>query len=130
LTYALGTPDGAVIGVDTVIIRLAPPGRAEFPQPTFPSYAGHLPETVSEITVGGQPAALGVSILTPEALPCPTDACPQTDAPLFIRLQLQLDGAAVQIETYARVDESGIDQNGYNTESGIIQLAEALTPAP
>ena len=73
---------------------------------------------------------MGVSILTPAALPCPAATCPETDAPLFIRLQLQLDGAAVQIETYARVDESGTDQNGYNTESGIIQLAEALTPAP
>jgi len=119
-----------VISADAVIFRLAKPGRAEFPQPTFPQYAGHLPESVSEITVGGRPAAMGVSILTPAALPCPTATCPETDAPLFIRLQLQLDGAAVQIETYARVDESGIDQNGYNTESGIVQLAEALTPAP
>ena len=130
LNYALGTPDGAVISADAVIIRLAKPGRAEFPQPAFPQYAGHLPESPSEITVGGRPAAMGVSILTPAALPCPTGTCPETDAPLFIRLQLQLDGAAVQIETYARVDESGTDQNGYNTESGIIQLAEALTPAP
>ncbi len=130
LLYALGTPDGAVISVDTVIIRLAKPGRAEFPQPAFPQYAGRLPENVSEITVGGRPAAMGVSILPPSALPCPAVSCPGTDAPLFIRLQLQLDGAALQIETYARVDDSGTDRNGYNTESGIIQLAEALTPAP
>lgn len=130
LLYALGTPDGAVISVDTVIIRLAKPGRAEFPQPTFPQYAGRLPEDVSEITAGGRPAAMGVSILTPSALPCPAATCPETNAPLFIRLQLQLDGASLQIETYARVDDSGTDRNGYNTESGIIQLAEALTPAP
>ena len=130
LTYALGTPDGVVVSGEAVIIRLAKPGPAQFPQPAFPQYAGHLPEDVSEVTAGGRPAAMGVSVLTPSALPCPSASCPQTEAPLFIRLQLELDGAAVQIETYARVDEGGVDQNGYNTESGIIQLAEALKPAP
>jgi len=126
--YALAIGPGT--SGEAVIIRLAPAGPVNFPQPSFPQYAGTLPESVREITVGGKPAALGVSLLTPEALPCPSQQCPHTDAPLFIRLQMQLDGAAVQIETYARVDASGADQNGYNTESGIIQLAEALTAAP
>jgi hypothetical protein len=129
-TFLYGFEVGGVPTGEAVIIRLSLPGRAEFPQPSFPEFAPPLPEDTFEITVGGRPAAMGVSVLTPEAV-CPTlGTCPEADAPLFIRLQLQLDGASVQIETYARVDDSGKEQNAYNTESGIIQLAEALTPAP
>ena len=127
--YGVELAEGGTSG-EAVVVRLAKPGAGNFPQPTFPQYAGHLPEGVSDVTVGGRPASLHTSVLTPNALPCPTNSCPQTSAPLFILLQFRLEGADVQVETYARVDESGTDRNGYNTKSGIIQLAEALTPAP
>ncbi|HSP56531.1 MAG TPA: hypothetical protein VLS25_13195, partial [Dehalococcoidia bacterium] len=126
--YGVELAEGGTSG-EAVVVRLAKPGAGNFPQPTFPQYAGHLPEDVSDVTVGGKPASLHTSLLTPEAL-CAPGGCPHTDAKLFIRLQFSLDGADVQLETYARVDESGTDRNGYNTKSGIIQLAEALTRAP
>ena len=121
---------GGGASAETVIIRLGKPGQTVFTQPTFPQYAGKLPEEQTDVTAGGRVARVYTSVLTASAIPCGSATCPETDAPLFIRLQVVLDGVAVQVETYARVDDAGTDRNTYNNEAGIIQLAEALTPAP
>jgi hypothetical protein len=123
--YAVLLPSGP--SKEAVVIKL---GTAPQEQPTIPQYAGRLPEYDTEVMVRGLPATLYTSLLTPAALPCPSGvACPETDVPLYRRLQFQTDGAWVQIEVFARVGPDGVDQNPYNTDEGVVQLAEALRPA-
>ncbi len=129
--YALATGDSGSAGLlsETVIIKLGPKGT-EFGQPSIQEFAGRLPEGQSAVTVHGVPATLYTSILTPADLPCPSASCPKARVPLYHRLAFTTGQTSVQIETFARVDVvTGSDQNGYNSEEGIIALAEALSPS-
>ena len=129
LLEVTGAGPSGLVG-ESVIIRLGKAGQATFGQPSIQEFAGALPEGRRQVTVRGGPATVYTSLLTPAALPCPTaTVCPKTDASLYHRLQLTIDSTLVQIESFARVDETGADQNGYNTQAGIIALAEALTAA-
>lgn len=113
---------------DSVIIRLAH-GIDNFQPPLLQEFAGDLPETIRDV-----PSALGqvrliFSRLTPSDLPCPDGGCPASDAPLYLRLIATIGETSVQIETSARIDGLGQDRNGYNTQDGIIALAETLVEA-
>jgi hypothetical protein len=67
------------------------------------------------------------SVLTPSALPCPSEPCPESEIPLFYRLVFTLGETVIQIETSARVNTAdGTDLNVYNNDSGILELADAL----
>ncbi len=128
--YALVTSESGSGGLlnEAVIIRLGPKGT-EFGQPSIEEFAGRLPEGQSAVTVRGGPATLYTSILTPADLPCPGADCPRASVPLYRRLSFTTGQTSVQIEVFARVDVvTGVDQNGYNSEEGIIALAEALSP--
>lgn len=126
--YALVSAEGGGLLSEAVIIKLGPSGT-DFGQPSIQEFAGRLPESRSAVTVRGGPATLYTSILTPADLPCASGGCPKTKAPLYHRLSFTAGRTSVQIETFARVDiESGADQNPYNSEEGIIALAEALSP--
>lgn len=128
--YALvtgGQGSGGLLN-ETVIIKLGRAGT-DFGQPSIQEFAGRLPEGQSVVTVRGGPATLYTSILTPSDLPCPSANCPKARVPLYRRLSFTAGQTSVQIETFARVDvATGADQNGYNSEEGIIALAEALSP--
>ena len=123
---------GGVNGLsdEAVVIKLAKTDKASFGPPVVQEFAGDLPERKRQVTARGQPAALFISFLTPGDLPCPAGSvCPQTEAPLYTRLDVTLGGTAVQIETFARIDKDGNDRNPYNSIEGIIALAEALAAA-
>lgn len=112
---------------DAVIIRLAK-DASTFTPPVIPEYGGDLPEQRDAVTVRGADATLYTSLLTPADLPC-AGTCPPTLALLYRRLVFTVGDTAVQIETAARVDETGAELNKYNTRDGIIALAEALVEA-
>jgi hypothetical protein len=70
---------------------------------------------------------LFTSFLTPNEVDCPAGTeCPDSDATLYHRLTMTLGDTVVQLETHARVDSEGADQNPYNGADEIITLAEAL----
>jgi hypothetical protein len=127
LHYALAIP-GAFPAPESVVVKLGLPD-SQFSPPSVPAFAGTLPEAEFQATARGQEATVYRSILTPEALPCPTAACPPTRAPIYHRMVMEIEGTLVQIETFALVDQNGEEQNGYNTLEGIVALAEALAPA-
>jgi hypothetical protein len=115
---------------ESVVVRVGKPGVISFGPPPLQEFAGELPEGTRETTARGLPVTVYTSILTPDALPCPAEACPPSDAPIYHRLQITIGDSAIQIETSARVDDTGADRNEYNTQAGIVALAEALRPAP
>ena len=129
LHYALiigsGTADGAAPLLDSVILRLARDPNG-FVQPAFPEFAGTLPESEQEVEVRGVTGTLFTSILTPYDLGCDTGECPETEARLYRRLVFLADGAAVQIEAFARVAANGVELNGYNSEFGLVALGETM----
>ena len=129
LHYALivrtDTAGGLAPLLDSVIVRLARDPNG-FVQPTFPEFAGTLPEQEQEVEVRGVTGTLLTSILSPFDLGCETGECPPTEAPLYRRLIFLIDGTAVQIETFGRVASTGEELNGYNSELGIVALGETL----
>ena len=127
LHYALIVSDGSEAQPlrDAVILRLARDPNG-FVQPRVPEFGGTLPEQEQEVEVRGVTGTLFTSLLTPFDLGCDTGECPPTDARLYRRLVFLIDGTAVQIETFARVTATGDEVNGYNTESGIVALGEAM----
>ena len=102
---------------------------SSFVPPQIEAFAGDLPESRTEVTVRGVPAVLLTSRLTPSDLPCPEGNCPPSDVPLYVRLAFTLGETSFQIEALARIGTTGQDLNGYNSEEGIIHLAEALQEA-
>ena len=129
LHYALivgdGGEDGAVPLLDAVILRLARDPNGFVP-PTIPEFGGTLPEKESEVEVRGVTGTVFTSLLTPAHLGCDTGECPPTEARLYRRLVFLVDGAAVQIETFARVAADGGELNGYNSEVGLVALGETM----
>ncbi|RLC59281.1 MAG: hypothetical protein DRI30_00905 [Chloroflexi bacterium] len=129
LHYALivghGSPEGEEPLLDAVIVRLAGDAGG-FVQPTVPEFAGTLPERESEVEVRGVSGTLFTSLLTPANLGCGAVDCPPTEARLYRRLLFTIDGTAVQIETFARLTATGDEMNGFNSESGLVALGEAL----
>ena len=131
LRYALVLPvpgGDAVTRPDAVVVRLAPT-LEELAQPTFPDFAGNLPERDEEVTVRGGPATLYTSLLTPNSLKCPTNDCPVHEGPLYRRLTFTIAETAVQVEVFPRLAADGTDLNGYNSAEAVLSLAEALTEA-
>ena len=127
LHYALIVSDGSGPQplLDAVILRLARDPNG-FVQPTFPEFAGALPEEESEVAVRGVTGTLFTSILTPFHLGCDTGECPPTEAKLYRRLVFLIDDTAVQIEAFARVALTGDELNGYNSEFGLVALGETM----
>ena len=129
LRYALivgdGSEDGAVPLFDAVILRLARDPNGFVP-PTIPEFGGTLPESESEVEVRGVTGTVFTSLLTPAHLGCGADECQPTEARLYRRLVFLADGAAVQIETFARVAADGGELNGYNSEIGLVALGETM----
>lgn len=128
IRYALVSPTS--VATDAVIIRLAAdPSR--FTHPQIPQFAGDLPEDEETVALaGGATATLYTSILTIDALPCPSGGCPQSSAALYRRLVLQRGDTAVQIEVSPRILADGTDSNGFNSRDGIVSLAGVLVDVP
>jgi len=110
---------------DAVIVRLGPAGT-DFGPPALDEFAGDLPEQRSEAMARGVPADSYVSFLSPADLGCPEPPCPGGNIPLYTRLVFLVGETVVQIEAKARIDEFGVDYNGYNNLDGVVALAEAL----
>jgi len=125
--YTLVGP--GTVGADAVIIRLAS-DITTFTSPSIPQFGGTLPERKATVNVRGVTGTLYTSVLTRDALPCATSSCAPSTAPLYRRLQFMVGSTAVQIEVSARIDTDGSDTNGYNSNDGIVALAEALTEVP
>ena len=126
----LPVPGGdAVTRPDAAVVRLAA-SLDDLVPPTFTDFAGELPENDEAVTVRGQPAMLYTSVLTPNALLCPNDDCPQSDSPLYRRVTFMLGETAVQVEVAPRLATEGTDLNGYNSREALLGLAEALIEAP
>lgn len=128
IRYALVSPTG--VGSDAVIIRLAADASG-FTRPQIPQFAGELPEDEETVTLSaGRTATLYTSLLSIDALPCPSGGCLSSDARLYRRLILERGETAVQIEVAPRVTDDGTDINGFNSRDGIVALAEALVDVP
>lgn len=128
-SYAIPAPgsEGEAITVGgAVLVKAWPADRSEAGPPTVPGWAS-VPENVRELETARGAAVLFASVLTPNEAACPDGAeCPDSNATLYHRLTITLGGTVVQLETHARVDSEGVDQNPYNSADGIIALAEAL----
>lgn len=127
IDYALVSPTLQSPGA--VVIRLAKDASG-FTHPNIPQFAGALPERKKDVTVAGQPATLYTSILTVAALPCPVGNCALSSALLYRRLVFMHGATGVQVEVTPRVDDKGDDQNGFNSDDGIVSLANALVEIP
>lgn len=128
IDYALVSPTS--VATNAVIIRLSA-DASTFTRPEIPQYAGELPEDEETVTLAdGATATLYTSILTVDALPCPTADCPQSSAALYRRLVLQRGDTAVQIEVSPRILDDGTDSNGFNSRDGIVSLAGVLVNVP
>lgn len=127
IDYALVSPTS--VATNAVIIRLSA-DASTFTRPEIPQYAGELPEHAETVLIGGETATLYTSILTVDALPCPTANCPQSSASLYRRMVLQRGDTAVQIEVTPRILDDGTDSNGFNSQDGIVSLAEVLMDVP
>jgi hypothetical protein len=128
IRYALVSPTS--VAIDAVIIRLAA-DASRFTRPEIPQFAGDLPEDEETVTLAdGVTATLYTSILTIDALPCPSGGCPQSSAALYRRLVLQRGDTAVQIEVSPRILADGTDSNGFNSRDGIVSLAGVLVDVP
>lgn len=127
IDYALVSPTS--VAPSAVIIRMTA-DASTLTHPTIPQYAGDLPEREERVEIGGTTATLYTSILTVDALPCPSGGCPQSSAALYRRLVLQRGDTAIQIEVSPKLEEDGTDINGFNSRDGIISLAGALMDVP
>ncbi len=108
----------------SVVVRLAPnPGG--FGAPELTELGGERPESESEIAVRGVTGTLFTSLLSPDGASCETGGCPETER-LYRRLVFLVGDTAVQIEAIGRAATSGVDLNGYNSESGLVALGEAM----
>ena len=124
-------PGGETITLGgAVVVKAWPAGRSEAGPPTVAGWVS-VPENDAEVETARGPAVLFTSFLTPNEVPCPAGAeCADSNATLYRRLTMAIGATVVQLETHARVDSEGVDQNPYNSASGIIALAEALiTPS-
>jgi len=120
-------PDGETITLGgAVVVKAWPVGRSETGPPPVAGWAS-VPEGDTGIETARGPAVLFTSFLTPNEVTCPEGAeCPDSDATLYRRLTMTIGATVVQLETHARVDSEGVDQNPYNSADGIIALAEAM----
>jgi len=125
--YALVSDTGAAM--DAVIVRIVA-DVVDLEPPLIPEFAPPLPEREEAVMLAdGTPATLYTSILTIDALPCPSGNCPSSEAPLYRRLVFERGETAVQIEASPKIDGVGTDMNGFNSDEGIVALAEALVGA-
>lgn len=127
--YALVSP--TIQSEDVVIIRLSDDATT-FTHPSIPQFAGDLPETDETVTLAdGTQATVYTSILTTDAVPCPSGVtCPHSDAKLYRRLVFQRGDTAIQIEVSPRIADDGSDNDGFNSADGIVSLANALVDVP
>jgi hypothetical protein len=114
--------------LDAVVVRLGLNADG-FGPPTFPEIAGNLPEGLKEVDVRGGTGALFTSGLLPSDLGCGEVECPETTAKLYRRLVFSIGETVIQIEALAKINAGGADLDGYNSEEGLLALADALTEA-
>jgi hypothetical protein len=128
LNYALVVPVNGqnVFADDTIVVRLGPAGT-NFGSPPIPQFSAQIPEQHTKATARGVPADVYVSFLSPADLGgCQQPPCLGADVSLYARIAFTVENTSVQIEATARVDATGMDQDGYNSAQGVIALANAL----